>query len=456
MVKAVTTNNRLTPKQIKQIVDDNQNKLLEYAEQEKYYKGKNNYILNVRPLEPFTKTDGKNSKIWELPIAYGRKIVKTISGYMYKPGLITFTTENKKDKQFIDELFKQNNEPILNNKLGVYNAVNGLSYELHYIPREGEFDYKMTMVKAKNALMVYNYDIDPEKIAFIRIVNKANEINYEVYYNDIVITYLLTDTGLKKIEKDKLNPFGVIPVIDRINNEERIGDIEIVKILIDAYDVINSSSMIEFDKFAYAYLKIVGSGIKDDDLKKAKLRRIFANLDDKDAISWLTKNIPTDFIEKTADRIKREIHRQSFIPDIDEIKFGGSASGVTVDKFIYLMEYSVSDKEAYFRKGLMERFELIQKFNPALEDIYSIKIDFARNIPQSDTANAEIYAKLDGKGISRKTMMGHLFSWIEDPEKELKKFEEEADARAKKAQTMFGDNTDEEEEIQGDTKTVEE
>ena len=50
MVKAVTTNNRLTPKQIKQIVDDNQNKLLEYAEQEKYYKGKNNYILNVRPL----------------------------------------------------------------------------------------------------------------------------------------------------------------------------------------------------------------------------------------------------------------------------------------------------------------------------------------------------------------------------------------------------------------------
>ena len=469
MIKRQTFNNRFSEKQIQNIVKEAINELDEYKKQEEYYKGDNEYILHTRAKEPASNDDA-SAKIWEMPVSYGRKIVKTISGYMYKPGLITYQIDNKQDKELIELINKANDETILNNKLGSYAAANGQTYELHYIENniiKDTIDYKMTMIKAKDAIAVYNHDIDPKMTTFIRVLKIEGRTQYEVYYADEIILYEEVDDN-ESPSKDDIrleeiarfdNVFYIegdpgINVIEYKNNEENISDIWIVKQLIDAYDVINSTSMIEFDKFAFAYLKLVGSALSSEDTKKVRAKKIFANLENKDAVSYLTKDITTEFIEKTADRIKREIHRQTFIPDIDDIQFSGAASGVAIDKFIYLMEYTASDKEAYFRKALHERFKLINRIKP-IQDIDGIKIDCARNLPSSDYINSQIYANLDGKGISRETLQGHLFAWIENPVEELEKFSEEEDKRIEKNSKLFGDQ-DEEQESAGFEETIEE
>ena len=458
MVKATLDGKFLSIEKLEDIINDNKALLAKYAEQEEYYKGKNRYILYEREKE--IKRNTKSSrKIWSIVCSYGRKIVKTIAGYMYKPGLITYTYKNTEDEKSLKEVFKTSNETILNNKIGTYCSVNGLAYELHYY--DSELKYYITMLKAKEGIAVYNYDVDPKMIAFIHIYEYEDTDQYQVYYPGVIRKYeRVKDSDnngkikLRLIDENVIG-FTEIPVIEYKNNAENISDIEIVKSMIDAYDTSVSTVMIEFDKFAFAYLRIVGSSLSKEQVDKVRDQQIIANLENKDAVTYLTKDIPTDFIEKTADRLKHEIHRQSFIPDIDDIKFSGAASGVAIDKFIYLMEYTASDKEAYFKKGLEERFDLINSINQ-LKDRDGIKIDFSRNIPSSDLVNAQVYSQLDGKGISRETMMDHLITWVENPKEELKNFEKEADKRAKKTQAMFGDNTDEEEESQGDTQVSEE
>ena len=172
-----------------------------------------------------------------------------------------------------------------------------------------------------------------------------------------------------------------------------------------------------------------------------------AGLDKEAVVKFLTKDIPTDYIEFMANWIKREIHRQSFIPDVDELKFSGAASGVAIDKFIYLMEYIAVDKQSYYEIGLRKRLNLINKIKP-FQDVEEISILFKRNLPNNEPLMNEQYVKLDGRGVSRKTMMERYLTWVEDPEAELEEFKEQ---QKEMKDTMF-----DLEEEDGDTESDEE
>jgi SPP1 family phage portal protein len=196
--------------------------------------------------------------------------------------------------------------------------------------------------------------------------------------------------------------------------------------LIDAYDVLASDSMNEFDRFAWAYLLLVGFQLKEKDLKEIKRKRVFEKLPDKSAVDFLTKDIPTEFIQFMANWIKQEIHKQSFIPDIDELKFSGAVSGVAIDKFIYLMEYVAVDKESFYHLGLKKRLKMINRITP-FKDLNKIEIQFTRNLPNNEVEKVDNYVKLDGRGISRETLIKHYLTWVKDPQAELEKAIEEQD-----------------------------
>ena len=171
------------------------------------------------------------------------------------------------------------------------------------------------------------------------------------------------------------------------------------------------------------------------------------NLPDEARVEFLTKDIPSEFIETLAKRIKKEIHLQSFIPDIDEDTFTSGASGVAISKFIYLMEFIAADKEAYFKSALYKRLKLISIIHPEI-DPDKIRIEFQRNKPESDAIGADIYQKLDGRGISRETLITKYTS-IEDAEEEMKKYDKEQEKNDTASfEDVDSDDTNEEEDIE--------
>jgi len=460
MIRAKLNNDgRLTEKQIVKIVDDyKKDYVMTYKEEEKYYDGQNPTIKEHGVDRFQTSKKDSTAPNWKINVAYGRKIIRTITGYAYKPGNINYQFENESDEEIVKEIYKANNEDVLNQILGTYQGTNGKVYELHLLTPDNineTTDYKITYLKAADGIAIYNHDIIPEMVAFIRMYIIDEYEWYDVYYNTETLTYKrkyknnnTLGVDLKKtpdieLVEENTNLFQEIPVIETQNNVNYISDISVIREMIDAYDNIMSGGMVEFSRFAFAYLRLVGMSLDPKDKDKLKELRIFEGLENKDAVTFLTKDIPTEFLEKMADRLKSEIHRQSFIPDIDDIQFSGSASGVAIDKFIYLMEFAVVDKEAYFRKTLRKRLQLISQIKP-LADIDNIKITFNRNLPFDDLQKAMVFEKLDGRGLSREWLITH-YTKAEDAKVEMEKADEEAKERRANMPTIFDEDLGDEE-----------
>lgn len=415
-------------------------------EQEEYYRGKNQKILK-RTIAENTQ-DAPDNKI---PIPYGRKIINTIAGYMLRPGYVTTVFNNSALQEKYDEIYKQNKETLKTNQLGTYSSVNGKSYELHYYDQDskGESLPRFVLVKESNGLAVYDTNIEPKIILFIRAYKIDNEKYYDLYYIDRIESWKFDERIAKfiKADADKPNLYSNIPIVEYKNNYENISDIEPITALIDGYDVLISDSLNEFDRFAWAYLILAGFSLSDEDAKDIKQKRIFETMDSTAQAKFLTKDINHEFIKFMAEWFKREIHRQSFIPDIEDVKFGTGASGIAIDKFIYLMEYIAANKEAYMREAMEDRVKMIADILNIQITEFDFKIDFKRNEPQSKLQDADIYTKYDGRGISRETLMQNFATFVEDPEAELEKFNEEQD--------QMMDFTEEDEEVEGVTSQEE-
>lgn len=412
---------RLSGEELKDIIDDFKlHWRIEYHYGEDYYRGENVYIASRVLVE-----NNSDAPDWRIKVSYGRKICNTVTGYMFKPGCITYKTDIAGDDEQLKLINEINREAIHNNRQGGYLSANGKCYELHYV--DDDNNPRFTMIKAADGIALYDYTFDNNIVIFIRLYNKGDVEYYDVYYDDIVETWREVESS-DKLEKVSENPnvYQTVPVVEYYNNDDYISDLSPIIKLIDAYDVLASDSMNEFDRFAWAYLLLVGFQLKERDLKEIKRKRVFEKLPDKSAVDFLTKDIPTEFIQFMANWIKQEIHKQSFIPDIDELKFSGAVSGVAIDKFIYLMEYVAVDKESFYHLGLKKRLKMIDRIVP-FKDLNKIEIQFTRNLPNNETEKVDNYVKLDGRGISRETLIKHYLTWVKDPQAELEKAVEEQD-----------------------------
>ena len=421
-----------------------------------YYNGNNIKITSRKPSDP-------NNPDNIIPIPYGRKIVTTFTGYAYRPKYITYkptesewdatVSENSTPKDVIDmdtpikanyayyteimKNFKANNEHIKSSRAGRNTAIFGVSYELLYI--DGEFtnsstlpikaEVKFISVDPREMILLYDYSSEPQKKIAIRFypINDG-KFNVEVYYKDRIEQY----ERIPK-EKDQLvnsatnedsyfltpkstssNFFDDIPVVAFYMGDDPTGLIAPVIPLIDAYDVLVSDSMNEFDRFAHAYLVMKRFGITDPTKKKEpgavsralqflKRYRLFEHLDKDADIKFLTKDIPSGFIEYMSDFIQKQIHIQSHVPDFAVEKFSG-ASGIAIQRLLFDFENVVSSAEADFDLALYDRIRLItaiyKKLNRFTGEPMDLVISHKRNTPLNLMEFAQTASILKGAGFS--------------------------------------------------------
>ncbi len=404
------------------------------CELQEYHKGKNTYIKSRKNLD----ANGPDNRT---TIPYGRKLITTYTGYAFKPNYITYqknlegksTTDGTSEDTAVDNylveiqnIFKMNNEPLKTSKIGENLGVFGYCYEILYLSLNNEMNttnlrfFETTPI---DTFMIWDYQAEPEEIAAVRYIDLDNDrMIVEIYDSAQVVVYLRKIVNGKPTYfqiSQKVHFFGKVPVIEYVQNDDKIGLIEPVKPLIDDYDILVSDSFNEFQKFSNAYLRFVGTGLVDPQNKKdpssyskalnmLKRFRLFEHLKDKDDVTFLTKDIPKDFIEFMTKLIHDQIHVQSHIPDFTESKFGQGASGETIKRMLFDFENVCSTADAYINEGLYDRIELINNYLKVkrvnvFEDV--IQINHKRNLSDSLTDSADIALKLKQAGFSTETVV---------------------------------------------------
>ena len=351
--------------------------------------------------------------------------------FMGKP--VTYATEEQFQKSLddIQNSFDYNDEQAENAILAKQTSMKGKCYELLYVDEESNL--RFNNVPAENMIVGFDDAITPNYKFAIRFAKSADGESFkfvEVYTDTDVVTYV--GEGKDIIESERFNhPFGDVPVIEYLNNDEALGDFESTVSLIDAYNSAQSETADDLEYFSDAYLKIKNlSGTTDEDLANMRKNRAIFVDGDGDA-DFLTKSINDVAVENYKNRLQEDIHRFSMTPNLTDESFAGNLSGIALEFKLWGLEQLAAQKERMFKKALQRRIELICNylgFKNKNFDWRNVKLNFKRNIPANLNDIVEMVSKLKGI-ISDRTLLGQL-PFIEDVNEELEIIAEEASAYA--------------------------
>lgn len=393
-----------------------------YLDNLEYAEGRNPKILR-RMLPDASGPDNR------VPVSYGRRIINLVTGYMFKPGLVQYGIEDETYQANLQDVFLANSEPIKTAQLGKQTSIHGVGYEYHYVDANTAMP-RFVKLPAPEVVPIYSKDLEPEVLAFARFVGDGDNYDITLVDDKIIREYTMPKEGGSMVQTgDEIRHFyGRCPLAVYRNNEEMLGDFDPVEPLIDAYDVLVSDSLNEFDRFAWAYLLLKGMALSQENAEKLNRLRMFENLEDTGDVSFLTKEIDSEFIKFMTDLIRSEIHRQSGIPNLEDYD-GAGASGKTMTKFIYLMELFTDPKESYFVEGLRRRLELI---NTILNiqgrggDPMDVDVIMNRNAPDNSKEQAEIFQLYAGF-VSQKTLLENFADFVDNPDEEIDRLQEEGE-----------------------------
>ncbi|MDQ0176001.1 phage portal protein [Bacillus chungangensis] len=392
-----------------------------YETLEGYYRG-NHSIL--------ARTVGENKPNNKLVSNYAKYITDISTGYfMGRP--VTYDSDKE---EYLNQLFSvldRNYEEDVNYELAKEMSICGVAYELLYVDEGANVRFKN--IDHKTIIPVYSDDIEENLIFAIRhytthnLVDNTKVEKAEVYSADEIIEFTMTNDTFEEVQRQE-HYFGDVPIIEYVNNEERIGDFEIVLSLIDAYNKSQSDTANDFEYFTDAYLVLIGmSGTEQQDIDDAKEKRVLL-LDENGQAQWLIKEVNDSVTENYKNRLQKDIHRLSQIPNLTDEEFAGNLSGVALRYKLWGIEQVAAIKERKFKTGLTKRIQLITNFlniKGASWEYDDIFISFHRNIPQNLLETVQIAKDLYGL-LSEKTLLG-LLPFIDDIEGEIDRKQEEED-----------------------------
>jgi SPP1 family phage portal protein len=391
----------------------------------RYYMGEND--IKYRVMNDAYKPNNKTQH------SYGNYITNTVVGYfMGKPVVYNAAQEDQEFLARIKEIFDYNDEQSENIELSKDASKFGVAYELCYLDEDANIRFKR--LDATKAFPIYYNTLDEELAYFVRYYNDdifdENTKIIEIYSENEVVTYRQTESSIEFIETIP-HSFGLVPVAVYSNNEEWLGDYELVISLIDAYDKMYSDSVNDFEQFADAYMVMEGMDLPEGEEGLAQLAAMrnsrLLSLPAGGSVSWLVKSVNDTYFQNTIKGLDEDIHKFAMVPNMMDESFGGNLSGIAIKYKTMGLEDKVAVKESHFKKGLRRRIELISNILYKLGsdfDYLKIKIMFQRNLPVNEAEKVAFVKDLNGV-LSDSTLIS-LLPFIDNPSDELDKLRDES------------------------------
>ncbi|WP_419955930.1 phage portal protein [Neobacillus niacini] len=401
---------------------------LHQAELPRYNRLKNLYenkapILNREAKDSY-KPDNR------LVVNYAKYITDIFNGYFI--GIpIKVSHDDQSVNERVDNFLKRNDMDDNQAELSKITSIYGHGFELLY-----QNELSETCCTYNNPLdmfIVYDDTIAQKPLFAVRYQKTDNGIRGQLFTSAEEVTISEGKDGLI-LSDNKPHYYGDVPVIEYIENEERLSVFESVESLINAYDKAISEKANDVDYFADAYLKLLGMELDETTLNKIRDNRII-NLYGSDDVAKLI----VEFMEKPngdasqehlLDRLERLIYQMSMVANINDESFG-NASGVALEFKLQPMKNLASMKERKFVSGMNRRnkmvFNLPTNMEASKKDEWrNLNYSFVRNIPRNIADEANVAGSLEGV-VSKETQLSVL-SFVDNPKQELERMRAENEA----------------------------
>lgn len=390
-----------------------------------YYKSQAEAIIQAP-----TKKNGKPDN--RLINNYAKKLVDTYTGFAVgKP--IQITLQEDAANTSLSNFNRARSMDSLFTKLWKQSAIYGKTYAYIYgANRE-----------------VYVTDAPPTECFVIYDATVAHNPLYAVRYSriDLAGKYVVTlysaqyqyDFGSgdnsSSLGARTVNPFGLLPIIEIKENDERLSVIANVITLIDELDKAMSEKSNDVDYFADAYMKVLGAILDDKQLEQLRDMRII-NLKSSDGEDEPVEQLDVDFLSKPdadstqenlINRIIDNLYQLSMIVNLNDKDFGNSTGVALEMKYKPMMNLSVLKARA-FSASIRAIYEVI--FASDLLDGISrdawkdLEIHPQYDLPHDTLTEAQTAQALANLGISRGTWLKQI-SIVDDPHQEEKAMDDE-------------------------------
>lgn len=453
-----------------------------YLKNAAYYHGENPTILAD------VNRDGNGNKKAQdrrIPLPIGRKLVNTVCGFQFSDiqyaetgaalaNQMTFKNlvslnntqidvESKTDyKKYVDAVHSYNDHDILTLQTAIECCNQGRGYKVWYFA--GEM-LKCDTIPANQVYPIYTNTLNPvlEKAIRYYCEKKVDESGkeIEVYYADVYSAQGIehyegknpdySDCMLMKEGTIEYNDANKIPKVIHMVEfsifRDKRGLIEHVYGMIDEADRIISKSMAEelagFKAAILLLSAVLDRNYKDEQGKTQYDRFMESNIienfsKDSDYAEWLTKNVQSDFIFGSYDRLIKNIFEFTDIPNFsDGEQWGNTISGVSAGYRLLGFLYLCNQCFRMFSEGLRAELDIINAYVPLLAAGEKVKasmnvlsITANRVLPKNLLENSQIAATLKGI-VSKKTLYKLFPELVDNPDEEADAVEDEDEAAAK-------------------------
>ena len=394
-----------------------------------------------------------------------RKIMQ--SGFLGEQIQYVYKDEAKNGKEAVKalkDIFDEEDEAEHNVRIENDRGISGVAYEFIGIDDSDKSDLLLKTLSPYCTRVVKSSDISQKPIFAFSYYSlydtNFSHIGYHLYvYTETNIFEFDVSEGFtllpyKEVEKT-INPTKKIPIVEYINNIERMGDFEPAISILNAINRIFSKRVDNVDDIVDSFLVFVNCSIYDeilddngkvigydttrlDAFKKNKTIEIKSS--DAGLVADL-KKVVTELDQTEVQVLIDSLTQYAFaimgVPNPINVKATGSSDSseaVNTNEGWKAFESLLKTKERYFRKSLKQRIKIIKTlrlYDDKLKELIVSKVDikFIRTKALNSQSNAEALDILRKTGLFTEETIISLSNIVESPASEL-------DKKVKKLQEM--------------------
>lgn len=405
-----------------------------YIYLENLYKGFHD--VYKQPEKPDWKPDNR------LAVNFPRYITDTFLGFSYG---VPIKKSHPDDTigQAINDFERENEITDHEYELARKCCIYGHAFE--YLYQDEEAKTKMTICTPMELFVVYDDTVKNRALFAVRYGYHSTETDQpgqrygEILTREEIIPFEGSTAG-----EPMENPYGRLPCVEWMLNEDRMGLYEGVSGLVEAYNHTLGEKANDVDAFAEAYLAVLGAELDEDGIYKIRDNRVinlYGTDDAKDIlVQFLQKPTADGTQENLLNRLETLIYQTSMVANISDESFGSAASGVALAYKLQAMSNLALTFDRKIEKSLRKRYKLFCSLPTNVPDRDAwrdVDIRTTRNLPKNVAEEAQTAAQLEGI-VSKETQLSVL-SIVPDVKKELERMEQEgAEAAESTADFQFG------------------
>ena len=404
----------ITAELIKKVIDFNEKRRARFDLLDDYYFGRQIILSREKPDTRI------NNKVM---VNHAKYIVDLSTSYLLGSP-VDYQVDKDVNIEPVLDAYKAQTMENTDFELAKGCSIFGLDYEYVYANEDAE--PRSVALDVRNTIIVYDDSMVHNKLFGVtyRPVFKDDKDQRPDLFEIVVATdkeiinYTMNPEGNTLTETGR-EPhfFGNVPIVEYRNNGELLGDFEPVISLIDAYNLIQSDRVNDREQLVDAILCFYGMDFDDEQMTELKLKRALSGIPSDGKVEFLTKTINEGDVDVLRGNIEQDIHKISMVPNMSDQNFVGNASGVALRYKLFAFEQSTMNKERFFEKSLMERFELYSHYLSVKSKMAEVKKEevdavFKRNLPSNDFETSQMITNL--RGVVDDELLVAQLSFVDD------------------------------------------